>query len=379
MQYKLSFLFIIFLFIAVPQHLISEEVKPLTENDVDWYDTTQWKNEGRAFDDTTTPFTRLPKRAEDKVTKSVWGLSGQSAGIVVRFKTDGTKIIARHEIGNDTAMEHMTKVGSAGLDLYAKDQNGKWRWAGFSKPNAKKYESIVLSDVSKEMREYMLYLPLYNATISLSIGVPAGSKFEAVQPLPQKPIVYYGSSITQGCSASRPGMTVPAILGRRFNLPVINFGFSGNAKMEKDLAQFIAEKDASVYIIDALPNMQPEQVKERAEIFLREVRKARPDTPLLLVEDRTNTNAWLKPQQLKTHAEKRKYFREAFDKLTAEEKKNISYVPADGLLGDDDEGTVDSSHPSDLGMFRMAEVLIPYLAKLMERTYSIPGAYTGNK
>ncbi|GHT34682.1 hypothetical protein FACS189427_02440 [Planctomycetales bacterium] len=366
---KLLLLSVIVSLTAIPQLLLSDEVKPLSEKDTDWYNTVQWKNEGRFFDDTTAPFTRLPKRAEEKVTKSVWGLSRQSAGIVVRFKTNGTKIIARHEIGSDTAMEHMTKVGSAGLDLYAKDPQGKWRWAGFSRPGAKKYDSVMLDGISKEMREYMLYLPLYNGTVSLSVGVPAGSVFEAVQPLPQKPIIYYGSSITQGCSASRPGMTVPAILGRRFNLPVVNFGFSGNAKMEKDLAQFITEKDASVYVIDALPNMNPDLVKDRAEIFLREIRKARPDTPLLLIEDRTNTNAWLKPNSLQWHAEKRLYFRQAYEKLTAEGMKGLTYIPADGLLGDDDEGTVDSSHPTDLGMFRMADVLTPYLEKILGVKY----------
>jgi hypothetical protein len=288
--------------------------------------------------------------------------------LVVRFKTDASRILTRHEVGGNLTMPHMTTVGSSGLDLYAKDEQGDWRWAGHTKPNGKKYDYAILENVPPTLREYMLYLPLYNSTLSLSIGVPEGNIFETVVPSSQKPILYYGSSITQGCSASRPGMTVPAILGRRLHRTVVNFGFSGSAQMERELAEFIGEVDASIFVIDSLPNMSPKMVKERAEIFIREIRKARPETPIVLIEDRTNTGAWLKPNDLKNHKEKRNFLRATYEKLAAEGMTGLTYVEGESLLGNDNEGTVDGSHPTDLGMVRMSDILTPILQKILSPT-----------
>ncbi|MDR1494372.1 MAG: SGNH/GDSL hydrolase family protein [Planctomycetaceae bacterium] len=364
-----AFLFLIFTaFSAVAfSEGIPTTPSPTPENGVVWYDAATWNCEGRGWNDTSTPFTRLPERAKEQVTTAVWNLSQHSAGLIVRFKTNASKIQVRHQVAGNLAMPHMTTVGSSGLDLYAKDKNGRWRWAGISKPTAQKYEDTILQGVSQEMREYALYQPLYNTTTALSVGVPEGSVFEAVAPSANKPIFYYGTSIAHGCSASRPGMTVPAILGRRLDKPVINFGFSGSAKMEHNLAKIIREVDASAFIFDSLPNMSPQEVKERAETFIREICKTHPDTPIILVEDRTFTNAWLKPNVQKTHLERRLFFRQTYEKLTAEGMKNLIYVEGQHLLGDDDEGTVDSSHPTDLGMIRMADILEPVLRKTLEK------------
>ncbi|MDR0337105.1 MAG: SGNH/GDSL hydrolase family protein [Planctomycetaceae bacterium] len=362
-----QYLFLFLVFVVCSTVVFSEEVQitpsPILDNGIAWYDAAKWSCEGRGWNDTSTPFTRLPERAKEHVTVPVWNLSQCSAGLIIRFKTNASKIQVRHQVAGNLSMPHMTTVGVSGLDLYAKDKEGYWRWAGLSKPTAKKYEDTILQGVSQEMREYALYLPLYNTTTALSIGVAEKDVFEAINPSAKKPVFYYGTSITHGCSASRPGMTVSAILGRRLDTPVINFGFSGNAKMEHDLAKIISEVDASVFIFDSLPNMSPQQVKERAETFIREVRKSHPDTPIILVEDRTFTNAWLKPDVQKTHLEKRKFFRDTYEKLTAEGMKNLIYVEGQHLLGDDDEGTIDSSHPTDLGMVRMANILEPILRK----------------
>ncbi|MDR2345168.1 MAG: SGNH/GDSL hydrolase family protein, partial [Planctomycetaceae bacterium] len=345
-----QFLFLFLIFTAFSVIAFSEEGQitpsPTLENGVAWYDAAKWSCEGRGWNDTFTPFTRLPERAKEHVTAAVWNLSQHSAGLVVRFKTNASNIQVRHQVAESLTMPHMTTVGSSGLDLYAKDKEGHWRWAGCSKPTAQKYEAIILQGVSQEMREYALYLPLYNVTAALSIGISEKNIFEAVVPSVKKPVFYYGTSITHGCSASRPGMAVPAILGRRLDMPVINFGFSGSAKMEHDLAKIISEVDASVFIFDSLPNMSPQQVKERAETFIREVCKVHPNTPVILVEDRTFTNAWLKPNVQKTHLERRNFLRQTYEKLTAEGMKNLIYAEGQHLLGDDDEGTVDSSHPT---------------------------------
>ena len=127
----------------------------------------------------------------------------------------------------------------------------------------------------------------------------------------------------------------------------------------------IAEVDAEVYVINCLPNMTLQLVQERTEPFLRKLRQLRPDTPIVLVEDRTLSNARLLPWWAENHKNKRAAFQEAYDKLIAEGMKGLSYLKGDTLLGTDDEGTIDGSHPNDLGMVRMADSLEPVLQKAM--------------
>src|SRR5205085_2015483 len=141
-------------------------------------------------------------------------------------------------------------------------------------------------------REFLLYLPLYNGVSSVEIGIAKGStlaKGPARPPERQKPIVFYGTSITQGGCASRPGMVHTAILGRRLDRPVINLGFSGSGRMEPAMATLLAELDPAVYVLDCLPNMSAAEVAERMEPFVRTLRKAHPRTPIVMAEDRLYT------------------------------------------------------------------------------------------
>jgi hypothetical protein len=156
-------------------------------------------------------------------------------------------------------------------------------------------EAQLVRGQSAGKREYLLYLPLYNGVSSVEIGIPKESSLSQgpVRSADrQKPIVFYGTSITQGGCASRPGMVHTAIVGRWFDRPVINLGFSGNGRMEPEVAQLLAELDPVVYVIDCLPNMDAKQVEERTEPLVRTLLKAHPQTPVLLVEDRTYANAW---------------------------------------------------------------------------------------
>ncbi len=139
-------------------------------------------------------------------------------------------------------------------------------------------------------RNFSLYLPLYNGVEKLEIGVPEKFSFLPIVARKQ-PILFYGTSIMHGACASRPGMSISAILGRRFNRPVTNLGFSGSGKMEIELAELIGELTSSVIAIDCLPNMNAKLVKERAVPFVRKLRELQPDVPIVLVEDRAFTNS----------------------------------------------------------------------------------------
>jgi hypothetical protein len=215
-------------------------------------------------------------------------------------------------------------------------------------------------------REYILYLPLYNGTKFVELGIPATNIMEKAPPWgagERKPIVFYGTSILQGLSASRPGMVHSAILGRKFNWPTINLGFSGNGKMEPEMADLLAELDPSVYVIDCLPNMDAEEIKARVEPLVGKLRAAHPNVPIVLVEDRTLQDSFLIAGRMEWyHLKDRAELKAAYDRLQKAGVKNLHYIPGEHLFGDDGEGSVDGSHPTDLGFTRQAEIF----AKVLE-------------
>jgi lysophospholipase L1-like esterase len=174
----------------------------------------------------------------------------------------------------------------------------------------------------------------------------------------------YGTSIVQGGCASRPGMAYPAIVGRRLDRHVINLGFSGNGPMRPELAPLLAEIDASIYVIDSLPNMNDEQVRHRTEPFVRTLRAARPETPIVLVENiiYQNTLAGAPGR----HEAKNAELRAAFARLRESGVEHLHLIPADDLIGHDMEAAVDGTHLTDLGFTRFADAIAPQLRSLLD-------------
>jgi lysophospholipase L1-like esterase len=213
---------------------------------------------------------------------------------------------------------------------------------------------------------YQINLPLYNGVKSFEIGIPksADATFAPVAPRRDKPLLFYGTSITQGGCASRPGMAFVSILGRRLDRPVLNFGFSGNGRTELEVARFLAELDPAVFVIDCVANTTAEDIAARTGPLVKLLRNAHAATPILLVEDRTWANAAHVPRLQEHHRAARAALRHAYESV-AGEVGNLHYHPGDDLLGRDGEATVDGSHPSDLGMMRYADALEPQLRKLI--------------
>ncbi len=336
---------------------------------LDWHDVTQWGVEGRAWADAERLqwFDRLPAAAEKTVTPAVWSLSRDSAGMMVRFKTDATAIHVHYKLRKaQLGMPHMPATGVSGVDLYARDAGGKWRWVQVTRPATQEVRAEIIKGLAPGFREYAAYLPLYNGVESLEIGVPRGATFEGLAPR-AKPIVFYGTSITHGACASRPGMVHTAILGRRFDYPVVNLGFSGNGRMDAAVGEFLTQIDAAAYVIDCLPNMKPSDVTAKCVPLVKQLRAARPDTPILLVEDRRMTNSWIIPASTTFHDENHAALRAAFQTLQKEGVKNLHYIPGDHLYGDDAEGATDASHANDLGFMRQADVMEPILRAALRR------------
>ena len=336
---------------------------------VHWYDVRPLGIEGQGWADTKAPFDRLPAKAEKTARPPVWNLSRHSTGLCVRFITDATTIHARWTLtSKNLAMPHMPATGVSGLDLYVKSTGGKWQWVANGRPSSETSTAQLASGLSKGEKEYLLYLPLYNGVSSVEIGLPKGTALKKADPRPaekQAAIVFYGTSITQGGCASRPGMVHTAILGRTLNRPVINLGFSGNGTLDADIAALLGELDAAVFVLDCLPNLIATQVAERTEPFVRTLRKSKPTTPILLVEDRTYANAPVFPALTKRNADSRAAYIKEFNALVAAGDKNLHYLAGDKLIGDDGEGTVDGSHPTDLGFMRQADAFAESLRPLL--------------
>lgn len=336
---------------------------------LDWHDVTKWGIEGRILPDQDRKlwFDRLPSSAEGKVTDAVWNLSRDSAGMMARFKTSSSAISVHYKVRkSQLGMPHMPATGVSGIDLYARDNDGKWKWVQVTKPATQEVQTEIIQGLEPGVREYAAYLPLYNGIEFLKIGVEKGASFEGLAPR-GKPIVFYGTSITHGACASRPGMVHTNILGRKLDMPIVNLGFSGNGRMDQAVGEFLVQLDAAVFVIDCLPNMQPADVTAKCEPLVKQLRAAKPNTPIVLVEDRRFTNDWITPKKRQFHTDNHAALRKAYDSLVAQGIEKLFYIHGDSLYGDDTEGATDASHANDLGFMRQADVFEPVLRKALSK------------
>jgi lysophospholipase L1-like esterase len=310
-------------------------------------------------------YARFPKTYENKVRQDVWDLGQDAAGISIRFRTNAKQIVVHWTTLNDNVMDHMAFTGIKGVDLYAY-LNNNWKYVNTARVKGKVNSFTLVKTDQAEFREYLLNLPLYDGIDSLSIGVNLDA--EITRPVAgylvtNKPIVYYGSSITQGGCASRPGMAFTNIIERAIDRTIINMGFSGSGTFDIPVAEAMSEIDASLYVIDCNPNTHTDQIYERAVALVKYMREKRPEVPILLVEAFHYVSGLGDPKK-SGNAEKNIELLHAYNTLKKDGISKLYYKKADGFIGDDFEGTVDGVHPNDLGMMRIAKALEPTLTKL---------------
>ncbi len=358
-------------FLVAADVIKPELAKPGSDGSLLWYDIRHLEVEGKGWRETKAFYDRLPAKAEQLVRKTVWSLSRNSAGMCVRFVTDATTIHARWTLTSSRLeMPHMPATGVSGLDLYAKDDKAVWRWLAVGRPTKQTNSVRLVGGIPEGKHEFLMYLPLYNGVSSVEIGISKDktlAKASSRSGGRKKPIVFYGTSITHGCCASRPGMVHTAILGRQLDYPVINLGFSGNGRMESEVATLMTELDAAVFVLDCLPNITADLVAQRTEPVVNILRKSHPHTPILLVEDRSYADSFLVTSKRERNLSSRKAYREAYQRLKKAGVKHLYYLEGEHLLGDDGEGTVDSSHPTDLGFMRQAAAFRKALVPILER------------
>ena len=285
---------------------------------------------GKATQDTGARYERLPDSLKNISRPPLWNLSRNSAGMAIRFRSNSTRIALKWENLFNNHMNHMTDVAVKGLDLYC----------------------------------------LYDGLVSLSIGVDSLSSIDQPQinyPIREKPIVFYGTSILQGGCASRPGMAHTNIISRRLNRECINLGFSGNGQLDLEVARVMAEVDAGVFVLDFVPNASVEQMKERMETFYRIIRNKHPKTPIVFIEDPIFTHTLFDQRVAHEVTRKNQTLNEIFNSLKKKGEKDIYLIHSEKMIGEDGEATVDGIHFTDLGMMRYANLITPFIKKMIKR------------
>ena len=291
--------------------------------------------------------------------------------------------------------------GTSGFDLYARDtKRSAWLFVGnclgaFEQAhgnqtvlchigsarggNNTKFSTTRPLDV-----HYLLYLPLYNGVSQLSIGhsnadggvvTPgAGTALDKEQP----PIVWFGTSITQGGAASRPGAQWLNGLSRSLGRPVINYGFAGPGQMQLSVAKYIVQitPPPAAVVIDCLPDMNAAMVAAATVPLVTYLRAhGLAKVPIVLVEGTNYTNQWLIPSTgpgvpaTWEQPAKRATLRAEYEKLIAAGDANLHYVDGSQLLGQDssdlESPLVMGVHPSDLGEERLRDFWVRQLPLLL--------------
>ncbi len=296
-------------------------------------------------------YRRMPESVAKTVSEGVSMLHSNTAGGRVRFITDSTYIAIYVNVDNIGRMPHFALTGSAGFDLY----NGTDFIKTFIPPYDvnNNYESIIEFG-TKEQREITINFPLYSDVLDVYVGVSDDAIILEPNPyVNNKPIVYYGSSITQGGCASRPGMSYPSIVSRKLSCDYINLGFSGNAKAENEIAEYIKNLDMSIFVYDYDYNApSTEHLKDTHKRMFQTIRKANPSIPIIIMS---------RPKYSITieETERLNIIKKTYETAISAGDKNVYLLDGKKLMqlaGDD--GTVDGCHPNDYGFVSMANALV---------------------
>ena len=345
-----------------------------------YVDALEFRMINHGFDNTESPYHRIPAYLKDSIMKdpkrsALWDRGRNCAGMAIRFSSNSERIGIRYNLTWNFHMAHMADTGIKGTDLYILNDEGKWEYVNTNRPYKKDsiQTKIYADDLpTKQLREYMIYLPLYDGINWLQIGVD--STAELTMPRVENPrkmgkIVIYGTSIQQGGCASRVGMVPSAMIQREYNLECVNLSTSGNARMDFYIAEALADiEDAICYVIDPVPNCTKDRCDTATYDFIKILRTLRPEVPIIMVEGimypYTRHNSF--------HAEylpqKNECFRRGYEQHLAENPKGLYYMTHEGQVGPEMEGTVDGVHLTDYGFRAYADLLEVKIKEALDDT-----------
>ena len=326
----------------------------------------------KGFEDTYGPYTRIPASLKDSVRPTLWERSQCSTGMGVRFATNSKRVAVRYNLLWNTHMAHMADTGLKGTDLYRLSDNGVWEYVNTNRPSKKDsiQSKVYVENLKGDMREYMIYLPLYDGVNWLEVGVDSSaiiSKPIVDSPRQSKKIVFYGTSILKGGCASRTGMVANNMIQRDLNAECVNIGISGEGKMDMVMARALASiPNVTAYVLDPIPNCTEMMCDTLTYDFVNTLRTLRPEVPIVMVEGPIYPYAKFDESLNKYLPRKNAAFKKNYDKLKKENSKNLYYVSTDELLDPAKEGTVDGIHFTDYGFRFYADRLNKVLKDLVK-------------
>ncbi|MFI3321957.1 MAG: SGNH/GDSL hydrolase family protein [Rikenellaceae bacterium] len=335
-------------------------------------DGQYWQNEQReGF------YNRVPLRFKAALRPAVWDLALDCAGESILFRTNSKNIEIQYEISRkDFKTPHIPQTSTLGADLYGMDNEGESLWFAPSykisdEQCSYSYQQINYRSSSESSGyEYRLFLPLRTSLEWLKIGVDSTANFEFIKPRSEKPIVVYGTSITHGAAASRPGMAWTSIVSRELDMPLLNFGFAGNGKLEDGVIDMICEIDAAVFVLDCMPNLASVYSGELTKLIVKQVKKIRsahPATPIVLTDHLGYPHSKVYKRQENLEVSVLHAQLEAYNQLKLEGVEHIYHLTYKDINMPND-ATVEGIHPSDYGMRYYADAYNKLLRKVLHLT-----------
>ena len=301
----------------------------------------------------TGRYCRMPMEIAEQVSQGVEVLSTNTAGGRVRFRTNSPYVAISVQMDGIGKMPHFPLTGSAGFDLYVDEGKGSRYYSTFTPPFdiENGYEGVKdLPGVC--MRDVTIHFPLYSNVKELYIGLDSRAIVEKAPDYKyEKPVVYYGSSITQGGCASRPGNSYQSIISRRMNINHVNLGFSGSGKAEPVMREYLAGLEMSAFVCDYDHNAPDVDHLKRTHLPLyRAIREKQPELPIIFI---SAPDVLLHPE---VYEVRREIIRATYETAVAEGDANVYFIDGGELFAGEDWDlcTVDGCHPNDLGFYRMA-------------------------
>lgn len=295
-------------------------------------------------------YRRLTEEVAKTVNFKVHLLHANTAGGRIRFVSDSKRLafIVKGEFGMPG--ENLAYLNCASLDVYANGSYYGIARGGTNYP-VTYYESVVSNEAfAKGERLYTVYMPCYGEAHEIFIGIEKGASLKVAPDYTyEKPVVFYGSSITQGACASRGGLAYEAILEREFDFDYLNLGFSGNANGEQSMARYIAGLDMCAFVLDYDYNARnPRELLETHEPFYKTVREQNPNLPIIMI-------SMPKYDLTEEDLERYKIIKATYDNAVASGDENVYLIfGKDLLFGVGSEGLSDGIHPNDLGFRYMS-------------------------
>lgn len=344
----------------------------LGRDDIVWFDVCSepFRLYGVTYSPESGRFIRMPEKIAEKVNEGVAYLNKNTAGGRVRFSTDSPFIAIKAKQPYFTdVMSHMTRAGKDGFDVF-KNVDGEAAFVLAFIPSADMEDGITqLKETGSEgrMTSYTMNFPLYGCVDSLYIGLKEGSRVDVGAAYKnEKPIVYYGSSITQGGCASRPGNCYQALVSQKYNLDYINLGFSGSCRAEIPMAEYLASLDMDIFVCDYDHNTPSvEYLAETHGRLYDIIRAKQPDLPYVMI----SKPDWLPIEwSRESNAARRNVIFETFIRAKRSGDKNVYFIDGERLFDGDfsDCCTVDGCHPNDLGFYRMSRSVGETIKKIYE-------------